>query len=91
MPLRDDAILPLFDPTTPRFDVVLTATNDEDVVMILMLEVVRESEPEVTPESDVLLPPGFDSMRVVDVISEAIDDGEVIEVLMLELVSFWLD
>lgn len=41
MPLGDDAILPLFDSTTPRFDVVLTAANDEDVVIVLMLEVVR--------------------------------------------------
>lgn len=91
MPLGDDAILPLFDSTTPRFDVVLTAANDEDVVIVLMLEVVRESEPEVTPESDVLLPPGFDPVRVVDVVPEAIDDGEIIGVLVLELVSFWLD
>lgn len=45
----------------------------------------------MTPESDVLLPPGFDPVRVVDVVPEAIDDGEIIGVLVLELVSFWLD
>ena len=82
MPLGDDAIFPLFDPTTPRFDVMLTAAHDEDVVIVLVLEVVRESEPEVTPESDVLLPPGFAPVRLVDTVPEAIDDGEVIGVLV---------
>ena len=91
MPLGDDAILPSCDPTTPRFDVVLTAANDEDLVESLVLGVVRISEPDVTPESDVLLPPGFDPVRVVDIVPVAIDDGEVIGVFVLELVSFWLD
>ena len=83
-------MLAVFNPATPRSDVVLTTANDEVVTAVLVLEEVSESEPEVSPESDIYLPLAFDPTRVIDMVPEAIDNGEVIEELALELVSFWL-